>query len=182
MATAIAARVAFYEDLTTQKLRGLYKRYNKKVCGDRSYWTRKRHCRFATFITLGDVEPTQSGPALKPSRGIAWFVLDQFKANGEVAVKLTAGAIRNHYLRLTRIVDRFPADAIGSATRQKPGLPIHLLMPDSREIETDITDDHMIRWRGWSAYYREHDLRPGDVVHFVHLDRRRYRVHFVRGS
>lgn len=78
LATAVAGKVEFHEGLTPDKIDGLRKRHNDAVCGDAEFWERKRDSRYATFITLCDIKPIADfdAPRIKPSRGLAWFVID----------------------------------------------------------------------------------------------------------
>lgn len=77
MATAIADAVEYHSDLTPARVDALKRKYNASVCGDDAYWTKKRGSRYATFITLRDVQPigNADAPKIAPSRGLAWFTL-----------------------------------------------------------------------------------------------------------
>ena len=182
MATAVADAIEFHDKLTPGKVHDLRRRLNDRVCGDGRFWRFKRDSRYATFITLRDVEPTDAGPKMPPSQGLAWFVLDDGAGPAVFDVPLTAGAIRNGYVRVPPAVHRFAADAYGGRTQQQAGRPIELVLPGDDVQKTDLTDTAMLRWRGWGRYYRDHDVAAGDVVRFVQLGRRRYRVRFVRGN
>lgn len=167
MATAIVGGVEFHQNLTPNQVSALRKRLNHAVCGDAQFWQWKRDSRYATFVTLRDAQPTDVGPKMSPSSGIAWFVFDD-EADPMLDLNLTDGAIRNRYVYVPKKVAFFPAGRFG------------LLLPDGRLVETDLNTHRCVRWRGWGQYYREHRLVPGDAVRFVQLGRRRYRVTFLQ--
>lgn len=167
-ATAIADRVDFFEVLTTAKLKQLYDQYNAAVCGTHDYWfVTKASARFATFITLREVLPTSIGPAMKPSQGLAWFVIEPVEIPLPFAVTLTQGAIKNGYISMGKVMHGL---AVNDA------LTLHL--PDKSVISTDITDKKILRWRGWRDLYPAFHMMPGDTVIFEPLDQLTYRVHF----
>lgn len=176
-ATAIADTVAFYDQLTPQQIDALRAAFNKAICGDDEYWQSKRQCRYATLITLRDVTRIAVGPKMSPSRGLAWFVLDDAAKPNLFQVILTEGAIRNGYVRVPSQIHRFPESSYAASNH--PGYPVTLVMPDGHTIKTDLIRNTMFRWRGWSAYFDEFQMHPGDAVHFVQLTPRRYRVSFV---
>lgn len=164
MATAIAGKVSSHDRLTPAKIATLRRKYNRAVCGDDAYWQWKRDSRYATFIELLDVEPTDTGPQLPPSRGIAWFVCEPEPLPEAWQVTLTEGAVRNCYVRL-------PVKS--PATR-----PIELLMPDGSVVSTDIRPDGMLRWRGWGGYFRSFGVTAGASVRFERSVPGRYLVTF----
>ena len=182
MVKAVADQVTFYDNLTANRLHQLYRRYHKAVCADNCYWRLKHNIRYTAFIQLKNIEPTSLVPALKPSTVIAWFILESEPEADRIDVQLTGGAITNHYLRLSGHVGRCPGDAIGGKTIAHAVRPIELLIPDEHIIATDIVAGSMIRWRGWLTYYRQYHMLPGDVVRFVPIGRRRYRVSFIRNQ
>lgn len=182
VATAIAGEIFFFDHLTPQKVAALKARFNEAVCGDDEFWNWKRDANFATFIRLMQVQPIDHGPKMKPSSGLAWFALpDELLPVVPVMfeVKLTAGAIKNHYLRIPRSLHEFPAKHYGGKTLAQRGHPITLIMPDGTTIETDIVSNHMIRWRGWLPWFKANELVPGDVVRFTQLGAARYGVAFL---
>ena len=79
MASAIAAHVEFHDSLTPAKVERLRARLDQGVCGRPEHWHAKRLARYATFIWLRDVQALTQGPAIAPSHGPAWFVLDDPK-------------------------------------------------------------------------------------------------------
>lgn len=60
--TAIAADVVWFEGLVPRKVDALRKRYDRRVQGSAEYWERKREARYATFVTLAEIEPIAFGP------------------------------------------------------------------------------------------------------------------------
>ena len=182
VATAVAGEVFFFDRLTREKVAALKTKFNDEVCGDDAFWNWKRDANFATFIRLTHIQPIDRGPKMKPSSGLAWFVLDDAlmpQVPAMFEVKLTAGALKNHYLRIPRALHEFPAKHYGGKTLAQRGEPIALLMPEGTAIETDIVSNHMIRWRGWLPWFKANELVPGDVVRFTQLDAARYGVTFL---
>jgi hypothetical protein len=161
MATALATHVECHDGLTPAKVDSLRRRLDTAVCGGHAYWHSKRFSRYATFVTLGEVEPIDVGPAY-PKSMKAWHVVDE-RLSPLREFKVTAGALRNNYALLP-----------GPLSPGRP--PFTLVLPDGREVRTQIARGHMIRWRGWGQYYREHGVRVGDRVRFVNVAPRRLRV------
>lgn len=166
MATAIAGKVTQFSGLTPRRVEALQRRYRKRVGGDHAYWRSKRQSRFAVFIELRGVGPLEIGPTYPKVNMRAWHVLDD-ASSPLLETTLTEGAIRNRYLRLGK----------GHAAAET-ATPIVLQMPDGQTIHTEIARGSMLRWRGWGAYYDQHQMRPGDRVCFVAIDPRTYRVSF----
>ena len=172
MAKAKAQQVIFFEDLTPAKIAQLHQQYNAQICGDDGYWHYKRLSRYASLIWLTQVQATSTGPNLPPSTGPAWFVLpkvvsvdhDKPATNAQTPMsesqeqpaallprmKLTAGALRNRYLRA-------PRGIVGD---------VRLIMPDGRTIETCVTAKGIFRHRHWQPFFAPHVLQAGDVVVF----------------
>ena len=167
MATALAGEIEQHQSLEPYDIQRLRMRHNRAVCGNDDYWELKRNSRFAVFVHLKQVEPIEAGP-IYPKSMRAWHVLDD-SLSPLMDIPLTGGAIRNHYLSLPATSARM--------RRQK----LTLLMPDNREITTVFVDGKpMLKWRGWERYYREHKMKPKDIVRFVALSEGRYRVTFRR--
>jgi len=162
-AVARIAAVKEYHDLTPDKVAALAARYNRAVCGDANYWRSKRDARYATFIRLTDVQPTNTGPMYAKSMR-AWHVIDETPSQSLDYV-LTRGGLRNRYAR-------WPGN---TGSRR-----FTLLLPDGVRIDTDLTKGRMFRWRGWGSYYQAHAMRPGDRVRLVALGQDRFRVQFLR--
>jgi hypothetical protein len=54
-------------------------------------------------------------------------------------------------------------------------------LPDGETVETDFVDGGaMLRWRGWRRYFEAFALERADIIRFVALGSRRYRVLFIR--
>jgi hypothetical protein len=168
-ATALVRQVDSFEGLGPDEVDALRGRYNAAVCGDDDYWQKKRHSVYGTFVHLGAVEPLDVGPSYTKSPYKGWFVLDE-RYSPLMEVTLTAGAIRNSYLRLPVV------------SPQLHGAAMTLYLPDGGAIETQMNGPRLIRWRGWGRYYWEYNLQPGDRVRLVALGDRRYRVSFHRQS
>ncbi|MEX2213143.1 MAG: ASCH domain-containing protein [Phycisphaeraceae bacterium] len=184
MATAIAEEIFFFDALTPAKVAALHKRFNKEVCGDAQFWEWKKDSKYATFTRLTKVQPISVGPRMAPSNGPAWFVLPDEAAPPVPVmfeVMLTAGALKNHYLRIAKKTHEFAARHYGGKTQAEAGEPITLILPDGGTVATDIVSNHMLRWRGWKDVYAAASAKAGDVVRFVQVDERRYRVTLVSG-
>jgi hypothetical protein len=166
MATAVAGRVDCRDGLTPEAVRELHREYNTAVCGDEDYWRGRRDSRFATFIHLHDVSPIDVGPHFTPSRWRAWFVLDE-AADPLADVIVTAGALRNRYVYV-------PADC----PLFEPAQRCTLVLPDGRDVGTELGPRRIFRWRGWRPLFEAHRLEAGHRVRFVHLGGHRYRVLF----
>lgn len=200
-AWAVAGEVCFYHHLTARGVAQLKAQWNPLVRGDDGYWQRKSDSRYATMITLQHVQAVKTGPQIPPSRGPAWFVIDDPGASPRLDmfdVTLTHGAIRNRYIRLssqihTRILSESgppqahqSINALGRVranTELAPvGLdttPITLVLPDGRRVDTLVLPRHMIRWRGWWPYFRHYQVVAGDVVRFIQVEGSCYRVVFT---
>ncbi len=179
MAKAVADKVSFYDSLTPRKINALRRHFNRFVCGDDSYWQSKCDSRYATLITLRKVTPITKGPNIPPSRGLAWFVLDQADDPKMFQVALTPGAIRNRYVRVPQKVHQFPPSVYGGRKIAHAGKNLILLMPDGDEVRTDLIDGTMFRWRGWGSYFDKYQMQPGDAVQLTQITAWRYRVAFV---
>lgn len=179
MAKAVAGRVVSHDNLTPTKVNTLRKQYNRSIRGDDEFWRSKRTSRYATLIQIRDIERITTGPTLPPSHGLAWFVLDRAAPPKSFHVMLTAGAIRNGYLRVPKTLYEFPPSVYGGKKVSQSGRPVTLIMPDRIEVRTDICGGSMFRWRGWGGYYRDYQMSPGDAVRLVQLTPWRFRVDFV---
>ncbi len=165
MATAVADRMEFFTNLTPADIDRLQHEHNRGICGDDAYWDWKRDCRYATLVWLRDVQATGQGPSMEPSRGIAWFVLEDPSMQAE----LTGGAIRNRYVRAPE-----PMRSLRGA--------IELVLPNGKTVETDIRPDHLIRWRGWRTMFDQSGAKPGDAVIFEPMGKQRFRVTLTSGT
>ncbi len=168
-ASAVAARVLMVDRLTPRTIAQLRKRYDQWICGEPAYWRSKHDAAYATLIWLRDVRPGSDHPPYKPQNMRAWYTLDipaEPRRTGPIEIELTAGAIRQHYVRLGLTADRFAATDGGS---------IELRLTGGPTIRTEIVRG-MFRWRGWGAWFQAHQLRPGDRLQFTRIQRRCYEV------
>ncbi|MCE9590916.1 MAG: carboxylating nicotinate-nucleotide diphosphorylase [Planctomycetes bacterium] len=139
MATAVADRVEFHEDLTPTKVDALKRKHNKSVRGDDAFWQLKRDSRYATFVTLREVKPITNAdaPKIAPSRGIAWFVLRDDGQNKSIPapakphVTLPAPRLSDFitYDRLTQIIRESRNEDLGP---RHDDITSRLLVPESR--------------------------------------------------
>ncbi|MFW6059224.1 MAG: ASCH domain-containing protein [Phycisphaeraceae bacterium] len=164
-AIARAGDVHSYDNLTPTHIDKLRKRFNDRVRGNADYWRMKRNARYATFIELHDVAPIDVGPDYRKSAYKAWFVLPD-AADPVLEVALTTGALRNGYVPIAGRADFFGAG------------DFELHLPDGQRITTDLYRAQRIRWRSWRSYFETANAKPGDLVRFVALGQRRYRVVF----
>jgi hypothetical protein len=192
MARAKAGRVEFFEGLTVGKLRELYRRHNRGICGEAAYWRAKKHSRYGTLIWLTDVEATDCGPAMEPSRGPAWFVLGEGEpVSGDLGhavrspshptrvvesgggpdahptAKLLATRGRAFEVALTAgaIRNRYVTLPAEVAARLR-SREVTLRLPDGREVATGLVGSRL-RWRGWGGYFRRFGVRSSTVVRFT---------------
>lgn len=145
-----------------------------------SYWEWKADSNYATLVTLTDVLPVNVGPNRPPSQGVAWFVLPECVSPAVFNVSLTAGAIRNRYVRIPRKLHAFPEKCYGGATARDAGAMITFEWPDGDCLVSDVLPDGMVRSRKWSALFAKHDVKPGDELCFVERPRHRYGVSVIK--
>jgi len=191
--TAVAGEVLFEADLTPTRIRQLYKHYNHLICGDVAYWKRKKHSRYMTLVWLEQVAPTSTGPALPPSRGLAWRTIEPppppessrrrvARAPAlSFAVTLTAGNLRNNSLYVTGIRSHFPRASFGGRNRKDAGRPFTLMLDGGSTVETDIVKDrNLFRSRAWGKWFATMNARPGDEVVFTPVANNAYFVGLAR--
>jgi len=185
--TAIAGEVMFEGKLTPSRVQQLSKHYNHLICGEPEFWRRKKDSRFASLIWLEQVEPTAIGPALPPSRGLAWRSIkppeapltksrpDPMKQNQSApdlsfSVELTAGNLRNNSVYVTSIRSHFPRASLGGRNRAQAGTMFTLMLDGGERVETDIVSDrNLFRTRAWGSWFKQMQARPGDRVVFTPL-------------
>ncbi|MEM9419022.1 MAG: ASCH domain-containing protein [Planctomycetota bacterium] len=168
MATAVAGMVHDYADQTPEQIDDLCAQWNPAVCGPLDYWRDRRDRHFATMIRLQHIEPMDAGPKFSAHNMRAWYVLPD-EANPLMDVTLKPGAVRNRYVSLPD----------SSAVMRSEALTLE--MPDHEHVQTDFVDGGpMLRWRGWGRYFEAFAMSAGDIVRFVALGGRRYRVRFIR--
>jgi hypothetical protein len=72
---AVAADVVCMSGLLPSRVDALRRKFNHAIGAPRSYWDAKRTARYATLITLADVEPVNVGPDIPRLHGRAWLRL-----------------------------------------------------------------------------------------------------------
>ena len=169
MATAVVGSVQSHQGLTPSKVEQLRKQYASTVGGASEYWQSKRDSRFATFVSLTNVEPIAVGPRYKVAYMKAWYVLEEELSPVRDWV-ITDGAIRNRYAML-------PA---AGGSKKTPGTKVTLELPDGMIVQTEISSGRRLRWRGWGPLYTASGAKPGDAIRFVALGKGRYTVRIVR--
>ncbi|MEX0655869.1 MAG: hypothetical protein WD534_01680 [Phycisphaeraceae bacterium] len=169
MATAVAGRVASFENLRPSDVATLRDHFNARVCGDDDYWRTKRDARYATFVELRAVEACAVGPGYAKSAYKAWFTLPD-EASPWLEVALTAGAVRNRYV------------SVGGRGAYFGAEDFTLALPDGCAVATGLYRGQRVRWRGWGPYFEAHEVKAGDRVRFVAAGGGRYRVGFVKGD
>ncbi len=75
-AVAAAEHVLCEGDITRKRLAQIKRDYNHLIRGDAAFWRNKAGSNFVTLIWLRDVQPCDHGPAIPPSQGAAWIVLE----------------------------------------------------------------------------------------------------------
>ena len=92
-ATATAAAVKNFEDLTPEQILGLKHRYNQHIGGDEQYWCSKMNCRFGFLVWLKDVEPIE--PVwINKKDWRAWVVLSEKENFGLLKIPAAKGHAR----------------------------------------------------------------------------------------
>lgn len=174
-ATALAEHVLCEGDLTPRRVGELRRDYNHLILGEADFWRRKRASRYATLIWLRDVEPTGTGPAIRPLQGVAWLRLAEEpawrRANQPArsfTIQITPGNLRHHTLYATKAIGRFPESCLGGPTRAEAARPLTLILRDGPTVHTDIVGARkLFRTRVWGAWFSKHGARPGDHVLFT---------------
>jgi hypothetical protein len=104
---------------------------------------------------------------MKPSQGLAWFVIEPANIPLPFAVTLTDGALKNGYISMGKHLDQL---AIGDC--------ITLHLPNNQVIQTQITPKKILQYRGWREHFSTFNMQPGDRVIFEPLGELAYRVAF----
>jgi hypothetical protein len=191
-AAAIVDRLWTTDNLTPAGVDDLRKRFNDRIGGRADYWQARRNCRYATLIWLRDVWPCTLSPRYRSQSMRAWYTLDDDAdplatpheaklsrggSNGHFDVTLTAGSLRQNHVRLTGVLDRFPAESLGGAKRAQAGEAVTLHLRGGAMITTDIVAaKKMFRWRGWKSWFAESGLEAGDRLRFTPIAPRAYSV------
>ena len=174
-AAAVAEHVLFESDLTPKRLDEIRRDYNSLICGSDEHWQQKKDSRFATLIWLGDVQPIDTGPAIRPLQGAAWMVLDEEPAWRRVqptvrsfSIEITEGNLRNNSLYVTKVLERFPRWAVGGRTKAEAGRPMTLVLHDGPRVQSDIVGPRkLLRTRVWGEWFGKHGAKAGDRVLFT---------------
>jgi ASC-1-like (ASCH) protein len=194
-AVAVAGHVLFERDLTPRRVRQLRRDYNDQILGEADFWNRKLTSRFATLIWLRDVQPCDDGPAIRPLQGQAWSVLRERhpmtgrsrrgarSADESFQIVLTPGNLRNNSLYVSKVLDRFPAWAIGGRSRRHAARSLTLLLDKGPSVQTDIVGPRrLLRSRRWGPWFRRLEARPGDCIVFTPADESTYFVSLRRAA
>ncbi len=189
-ATAVCDHAIFESGLTPDRIEQLKRDYNHQIRGEDDYWDWKRDSRHASLIWLRDVEPTDTGPAIRPLQGVAWLTLEEEPAWRRInaheqsfSIEVTEGNLRNNSLYATSVLDRFPAACIGGRTKAEAGRLITLILHDGPTIETDIVcNTKLLRTRTWGSWFRRHGVEPGDRVVFTPVDETTFFVGLTRSA
>ncbi len=84
MATATAAGVKHFENLSPQKIAEIKKQYNKYICGDEQYWHEKADSQTGLLVRLKDIRPIEP-IRIKKADWRAWVVLTKKENFGLLA-------------------------------------------------------------------------------------------------
>ena len=190
-ATAIVEHVLCEANLTPRRVGEIKRDYNHLIKGENAYWKLKRTSRFCTLIWLRDVQPTTSGPAIRPLQGVAWLCLEEEpawrrddgvgKGDGRCDtpvhsgatpfdVTVTEGNIKNNTLYVTDVLDRIPSWAIGGAKKADAAEPITLMLHEGPTVRTDVVGPRkLIRSRVWGTWFRAR--RQAGRSRHLHADR-----------
>jgi ASC-1-like (ASCH) protein len=74
MATAMAKKVKYFENLTAEQIAEMQKQYNRQILGDEQYWRGKMNSKFGILVWLKDVRPIPH-QFIKKLDWRAWVVL-----------------------------------------------------------------------------------------------------------
>jgi len=89
-ATATAADVKNFGNLTTEQMLELKQLYNKYIVGDEKYWQSKINCRFGFLVWLKDVKPIE--PVwINKKDWRAWVVLSEKENFGLLKINTNVG-------------------------------------------------------------------------------------------
>lgn len=205
-ATAIVEHALFESSLTPRRIGEIKRDYNHLIKGDEAFWRGKRTANFITLAWLREVQPTSSGPAIRPLQGLAWLCLDEepawrrierddpmrrdgdraqrlFDSRTSFAIEVTSGNLRNNTLYATSVLDRFPAWSIGGTSKADAAKPITLILHEGPTVRTDIVGPRkLIRTRIWGGWFRKHGVKAGDRVIFTPVNDSTYHAGLARAK
>lgn len=72
LATAVADQVLSFNDLSPKRIAALRREFGPAIDAQPDYWKAKQTARFATLITLTEVEHVRFGPRFPAFYGRAW--------------------------------------------------------------------------------------------------------------
>ena len=72
LATAVADRVHSFDELTAKRVAALRREFGPAIGAQPDYWKAKQTARFATLVTLAEVEHVRFGPRFPAFYGRAW--------------------------------------------------------------------------------------------------------------
>lgn len=95
-------------------------------------------------------------------------------------VEINEANLRNNHIYLSKVMDLFPASAVGGSSKAE--MASHLLELNigfDDPVETDIANDKkMFRKRSWvGEFFKRHDLKAGDKVVIEKLGEYRYHIY-----
>jgi len=97
----------------------------------------------------------------------------------EGRITLQIGNIRNHYLRLSSILEMFPPDAIGGPNKAEMGVPIEVKFEPGSTTQTDI-DGSKLMFRNRGAvreFFESSAAEVGHVVVVQKLSARKFNIY-----
>lgn len=95
-------------------------------------------------------------------------------------VEINDPNLRNNHLYLSKIMNMFPASAVGGSSKDAMAsqlLELHIGFEEP--VETDIAGDKkMFRKRSWvGKFFKRHNLKAGDKVVIERMDEFRYHIY-----
>jgi hypothetical protein len=115
------------------------------------------------------------------AQGFIWTALNEHERGVEWESVISEEAIRNGYLLISGApVGFFPEESFGGNNDDDLGEQFRLVLPDGREIQTDIrgnraTRSGRIRHR-FSSVFRQAGVEPGDIARFLRSDEGLYEL------
>jgi len=188
-AVGVVDRIWTTDNLTPASLDDLRRRFNDRIHGTADYYNQRKTCRYATLIWLREVWPCSVHPRYRTRNMRAWYTLGdtadpqhasrrKLTLSGKFDITLTPGALRQSQVRISKVIDRFPAASLGGRRRDEAGEPVTLKLRGGDTITTDIVaHQKMFRWRGWRTWFERCGLQPGDRLRFTPIGPRAFEVH-----